>query len=269
MLLPIFGIKSKCMKVIVPVDFSDASKNAAEFAVQMLRGKGGARVILYHVYRAEADAVIAYKHLEWLKGTYELKHAAKVECRAEQGDDFINCLTRLVRFEDAGLVVMAVTDRHKIVAESFSLQMIAQGLCPVLVIPPGFAYKEVKNVAIACDFQNVAQVIPLAPVKKILELFQPSLHIVNVNSEIYISLDENDRTQKEALQEMFEEYRPEFHFINTYGFHESLRRFIADKNIDLELTFPRKHGFFNYLVKGTNTRKLVYEAEVPVLAAHE
>lgn len=261
--------KTNAMKVIVPIDFSDASLNAAEFTAQMLQGRYGATMILYHVYPSRGDVDAINDCIECLRDIYQIQFEVGIECETEQGDDFIGCLTRLVRSQDADLVVMAVTDRIKILDASFSLQMIAQSVCPVLVIPPAFSYKEVKNVALACDFRDVQHLIPVVPVKRILRLFNPSLHIVNVNSEMYVSLDEQHLAEKQNLQEMFEEFNPEFHFINTYGFHASLRRFVNDKNIDLVLTFPRKHSFFNYLIKGNNTKKLVYETDVPVLAAHE
>jgi nucleotide-binding universal stress UspA family protein len=257
------------MKVIVPVDFSEVSANAAEFAAQMLEGHNGSTVILYHMYSRNAEEEALQERLDWRKYTCQLQFAVNIETRIEQGDDFLEGLTRLVRFEDADLVIMAVTDRIKILEESYSLQMIAQNLCPVIVVPPRFTFKGIRNVAIACDFKDVEKVIPLVPVQKVLDLFRPAVHIVNVNSDLYISLNEEAQTQKEKLEEMFAGYSPEFHFITTFGFHDSLRRFIADKNIDMVLTFPRKRSFFDYLVKGTNTRKLVYEAAVPVLAAHE
>lgn len=257
------------MKFIVPVDFSDASVNAAEFTAQMLEGRYGVSMILFHMYRTETEEQIATNRLEWFKETLQLQFPIKIETRLELGTDFIGSLSRLVRYEDADLVIMSVTERLKIIEDSYSLQMIVQNLCPVLVVPPGFGYKGVQNVAIACDFKNVEQVIPLVPVKKILNLFRPALHIVNVNSELYISLNQEAVEQKATLEEMFSQYQPEFHFIKTFGFHESLRQFILDKKIDMVLTFPRKKSFFNYLIKGNNTRKLVYEADVPVLAAHE
>ncbi|MBB1283955.1 hypothetical protein HRH25_06185 [Flavisolibacter sp. BT320] len=257
------------MKFIVPVDFSDASVNAAEFTAQMLEGRYGVTMLLFHMYRTETEEQIATNRLEWLKETLQIQFPIKIETRLELGTDFIGSLSRLVRYEDADLVIMSVTERLKIIEDSYSLQMIVQNLCPVLVVPPGFGYRGVQSVAIACDFKDVEQVIPLVPVKKILNLFRPTLHIVNVNSELYISLDQEAVAQKAMLEEMFAQYQPEFHFIKTFGFHESLRQFISDKKIDMVLTFPRKKSFFNYLIKGNNTRKLVYEAEVPVLAAHE
>jgi nucleotide-binding universal stress UspA family protein len=261
--------QTKVMKFIVPVDFSDASVNAAEFTAQMLEGRYGVTMLLFHMYRTETEEQIASNRLEWLKETLQIQFPIKIQTRLELGTDFIGSLSRLVRYEDADLVIMSVTERLKIIEDSYSLQMIVQNLCPVLVVPPGFGYKGVQSVAIACDFKNVEQVIPLVPVKKILNLFRPALHIVNVNSELYISLDQEAVAQKAMLEEMFAQYQPEFHFIKTFGFHESLRQFISDKKIDMVLTFPRKKSFFNYLIKGNNTRKLVYEADVPVLAAHE
>lgn len=257
------------MKFIVPVDFSDVSVNAAEFAAQMLEGRYGVTMLLFHMYRTDAEENIANNRLNWLKEVLQLQFPVKIETRVEQGDDFIGSLSRLVRYEDAELVIMAVTERLKIIEDSYSLQMIEQNQCPVLVVPPRCSFTGVQNVAIACDFKNVEQVIPLVPVKKILNLFRPKLHIVNVNSDIYISLGEDVAKQKAALEEMFHPYTPEFHFIKTFGFHDSLRQFIVDNKIDMVLTFPRKKSFFNYLLKGNNTRKLVYEAEIPVLAAHE
>ena len=256
------------MKVIVPVDFSEIALNAAEFTARMFQDKFGVNIVLYHMFQEERDATLVYKNLEWLKETYQFKYNVNVTCKAELGDHLINCLTQLARFEEADLVVMAVTHRNKIVAESFSLQMIAQSLCPVLVVPPGFSYKDVKNVAIACDFKDAERLIPVNSVTKILQLFRPNLHIVNVNNQIQDYIEEGYLEKKNKLQKTFEAFRPEFHFINTSGFHETMRAFISEKNIDLVLTFPRKHSFFNYLIKGTNTRKLVYEAAVPVLATH-
>jgi hypothetical protein len=122
---------------------------------------------------------------------------------------------------------------------------------------------------LASDFKDVQNSIPIVPVKRVLGIFKADLHIVNINSEIYVSLSEEYLEQRKNMLEMFKEFHPEFYFITTYDFHETLRQFIDDKNIDLVLTFPRKHSFINNLIKGNNTKRLVFESSIPVLAAHE
>jgi nucleotide-binding universal stress UspA family protein len=260
------------MNIIVPTDFSTISVNAAQFAAKMLTGQYETTLILYHVYSNPGDADAVKASLRSLKDRLLDESIVKIECLAEQSSDFTESLERKVRHLDAALLVMAINEKSRLeqaVMGSNSLHMIEKNLCPVMVIPPDARYHDIKNVALASDFNDVQNAIPIVPVKKILSLFRPSLHIVNINSEIYISLSEEYLEQRRIMQEMFQEFRPEFYFITTFDFHETLRQFIDDKSIDLVLTFPRKHSFINNLIKGNNTKRLVQESAVPVLAAHE
>jgi nucleotide-binding universal stress UspA family protein len=260
------------MQIIVPVDFSKTSLNAAHFAARMLVGQYDVTLVLYHVFDDEKKEASVMQELRNLKDSLVDESIVKIETVAECGSDFIDCLDRKVRYLDAELVVMAITERSKleqVISGSNSLRMIERNLCPILVIPHDAQYNEIKNVALASDFKDVQNSIPLVPVKRVLGIFRANLHIVNINSEIYVSLNEEYLAQREAMLQMFNEFRPEFYFITTYDFHETLRQFIADKKIDLVLTFPRKHSFINNLIKGNNTKKLVYESSIPVLAAHE
>jgi nucleotide-binding universal stress UspA family protein len=259
------------MNIIVPLDFSENSLNAAHFSARMLTGNYGAVLYLYHTYEKARDAGNALQELEKTKKTLMQDSIVKIEIMAEESDDFIESLERKVRHLDADLVVMSVKDKSRIeqvIDSSNSLRMIEKNLCPVLVVPHDVSFNEIKNVALACDFKDVANSIPIVPVKRVLSLFRPSLHIVNINSEIYVSLNEEYLEERRKMQEMFSEFSPEFYFITTYDFHETLRQFIDDKNIDLVLTFPRRHSFISNMIKGNNTKKLVMESSVPVLAAH-
>ena len=260
------------MNIIVPTDFSAISLNAARFAAHMLTGQYDAHLILFHVYKDESNVNEVQQALRKVKDHLLDDSIVKIEIVAEKSDDFIECLEKKVRYLDADLVVMAVNEKTKIeqaITPSNSLRMFEKNICPVLVVPNEIKYNTIRNVALASDFKDVRNTIPIVPVKKILSIFKPNLHIVNINSEIYVSLNEEQLEQRAALKEMFIDFNPEFYFITTYDFHETLRRFIDDKNIDLVLTFPRKHSFINNLIKGNNTKKLVYESHIPVLAAHE
>jgi nucleotide-binding universal stress UspA family protein len=259
------------MNIIVPVDFSENSVNAAHFSSRMLTGNYGAVLYLYHSYEKAKDAANAVAELEKIKKQLMTDSIVKIETVAEESDDFIESLERKVRHLDADLVVMSIKDKSKFgqaIDSSNSLRMIEKNLCPVLVVPEKFAFNEIRNVALASDFKDVANSIPIVPVKRVLSLFRPNLHIVNINSEIYVSLNEEYLEQRGIMQNMFQEFNPEFYFITTYDFHETLRQFIDDKNIDLVLTFPRKHSFISNMIKGNNTKKLVMESSIPVLAAH-
>ena len=259
------------MNILVPTDFSAISLNAAQFAIRMLTGQYEAKIILYHVYAKANDAADASGKLDALKEQLAQDGIVKIECVLEESSDFIESLERKIKHLGVGLVVMALNDKTKfeqVVSSSNSLRLIDKNVCPVLVIPHDAKFNGLKNVALACDFVDVQNAIPIVPVKNVLALFNPSLHIVNINSEIYVSLTEEYLDQRSRMIEMFEEFKPDFYFITTYDFHETLRQFIDDKNIDMVITFPRKHGYINNLIKGNNTKKLVIESAIPVLAAH-
>ena len=53
--------------VIVPLDFSETSLNAAHYAAQMYKGRADVNLVLYHYYDHGEDVAIASAFLESLR----------------------------------------------------------------------------------------------------------------------------------------------------------------------------------------------------------
>ena len=152
---------------------------------------------------------------------------------------------------------------------SNALNMARQGVCPVIIVPPNAEFKKIENVLVASDFKNVKSTTPVAQIRKILEIFKPKLHIVNVDSEHYVELTDEYKSERAWLAKVFEEFNPEFYFIRMYDFLDAISNFTTDHNIDLIVTVPRKHSFLSGLYKTSHTKKLAYHSHVPVVAIHE
>jgi nucleotide-binding universal stress UspA family protein len=258
--------------VIVPTDFSAVANNAAVFSAKMLTGQYDAQMILFHVYEKAADKAEAERQLDQLKTELQSLGIVKIECKAQEGGDFIDQLERLSRHLNAALVVMGITGKSKLVQVflgSNTLKMVERNVCPVLIIPPTAQFSQVKNAALLSDFKQVESTIPVVPIRNVLSLLRPSLHIINVDSNHYVSLTEEVLTQRSSMQEMFRDFNPEFYFIGTFDLHETVQQFTADKGIDMLITIPKNHSFFGSLFRSSNTKKLVYESTIPILAAHE
>lgn len=258
--------------VIVPTDFSPNANNAALYAGKMLTGNYDVELVLYHVYEKDGEEEDVNKTLQDLKDLLSQQSIIKIECRAEKGDDFIDSLDRLARHLDAQLIVMGISTKSKLGQVFFgsnTLKIVQRNVCPVMIIPPEAQYTEKKNVALISDFKDVQKTTPVIPIKNILKIFNPSLHIVNVDSEHYVSLTEEFLQQRQYLLESFQEFRPEFYFIRTFDVHDTIHTFVQDKKIDMLVTIPRHHSMFSNLFKISNTKKLVYESSIPILAAHE
>ena len=76
--------------VIVPVDFSETSHNAARYAVKLLTGHYGVNMILYHMYDKPAHSTLANKELEDLKKELLKIGIVKISLLAEEGDNFVH-----------------------------------------------------------------------------------------------------------------------------------------------------------------------------------
>ncbi len=258
--------------VIVPVDFSETSINAARYAVKLLTGYYGVNMILHHVYEKASQATDAGSKLAKLKDELSAEGIVKTTVLAEEGSDFIEELDKLARHQQADLIVMGITGRSA-VGQAFigsnTLKMTEKKACPVLIIPPDARYRDVKNVLLTSDFQNVTSSTPSGPIKKVLQTFKPSLHVINVDSEHYVSLTEEYQAERAKLAEMFKEFNPEFYFLGLYDVDEAINQFANDKNIDFIIVIHKNQTLFSRLFVKSHTKRLAYESTIPILAVHE
>ncbi len=273
-------------KFLVPTDFSETSKNAARYAVELAQDDLDTTIILYYLYdklaagsdgspltESEDDRKkVLNRALSNLEIELHEISTVRVEYIAEEGNSLVESVERYVRYNAVDAVIMGITGATKleqIFMGSNALNMARQGVCPVIIVPPDAVFKKVKNVLFASDFKNVKSTTPVAPIKFILQLFKPNLHIVNVDSEHFVELTDEYKTEKAWLTKMFEEFNPEFYFIRMYDFLDAINQFAKDHDIDLIITVPRKHSFWSGLYTTSHTKKLAYHSHVPIVAIHE
>jgi len=259
-------------RVIIPVDFSETSLKATRFAAQMLAGKMDTVAILYNNYETEDDLDVCINYLESLKKEFLGAGVIKIELEYEMGGDLIENITRMVQTFRATLVVMGITGKSAVKQAMFgsnTLKLVDKNLYPVLIIPTDASYQGINNVAFASDFKNVEATTPSTLINAVLDLFNPMLHIVNVNSEHYVSLTEEIQMGKEKFREMFNNYKTEFYFITRNDFLEALDNFVKDYKIDILITIPKHQSNVTSLFKTSHTRQLAYHSHIPILAAHE
>lgn len=259
--------------VIVPIDFSDTSLNAADYAARFLAGHYGVEIILYHCYDTELGEENSLENLGNLKNRLLDIAPLNITLFAERSDDFLEELEKLARHRQADLVIMGITGGRSRTEQRFmgsnTLKLAENKFIPVLIVPENSEYRETKNVLLATDLKDVVGTIPSVPIKKILKEFNLKLHVINVNEELYISLSEEDEAEKRKLAEMFSEFEPEFYFLRLFDIEEAINQFADDKNIDLIINVHKEHTLFNKLFINSHTKKLAFQSKVPVLVVHE
>lgn len=265
-------------KIVVPIDFSDTSVNAAKYAIEMAKNIPEASIILYHVYSSisfssltskdvNSRQMISEAELKILKEKQESGFDA-ISCVAESGS-FVESLADYVLGNHVDLVVMGITGSSKLTQVFMgtnTLNVIRNISCPVMIIPPDAKYTGLKRVVLTSDFKDVARTTPFTAIKKILDLFKPKLDILNVDSEHFVELTPEFKLEREAMEDKLRSYDPEFSFLRSYDFLQGISSFVETRNIDAIITVPRKHGFLSQLFVTSNTKKLAYHSTVPIIA---
>ncbi len=259
------------LNVIIPLDFSQTSLNAAHYAANMYKDRTDITLILYHFYSHGEDTATAKNYLTSLQ--HELsKMGSTVETELESGYKFIDSLAAFAHVKSAYIIVMGLTGKTPL-AQRFSgsntLLMSEREVCPVLIVPEDAVFKGITNALISTELKSVDETPCLLSMKRVLNDFKPSLHILNVDSSHYISLTEDFKAERDKMEILLSEFNPEFYFMRLYDFHESVNVFARDKNIDLIIIAPKYHTIFARLFKTLHTKKLIYQSKVPVLAIHD
>lgn len=255
--------------IIVPVDHSETSIHAATYAIRLFEGRQDVTILLYHHFTKASDAAAEEENLLALKVRLG---AENIETLAHHGDDFIDDLGKAVRHRRADLVIMGITGRtglSKLLIGSNTLKFAETKAAPVLIVPEKAEYRDIRNVMFATDLNDSYERTPSGPIKDFLRTFTPQLHIVNVDPQHYVSLTESYTKEKNAIEAMFSEFKPEFYFMRLFDVDEALSLFAKDKNIDLIIAVQKEHSFFDRMFKPSHTKELSYKSDVPVLVVHE
>ena len=269
---------------VIPTDFSETAKNAALYAAGLAAGKPGIELVLYHVYPdiyAGSDSSplnddtgarikIFNAALESVKAEMLALGRLNIRCVVEENNSFMQALEDFVNENRADLIIMGITGSSKleqVIVGSNTLHIVKRSVCPVMIVPPLAKYKGLKNVVFASDLHDIENATPIKYIKAVLDIFQPKLHIVNVSKEPS-KMSSEQSAEKEKLQQLFQDYQPQFYMIKDNDVVDTLDHFAKDNNIDVILTVPRQHALSG-IFQTSHTKQLAYHSHIPVIAVHE
>ncbi|HEY4109032.1 universal stress protein [Puia sp.] len=271
---------------IVPIDFSETSKNAARYAAHISTLVPDAHLILYNVFdtleygsdssplgtEGAEDAsrkAIVELALESVRSELSAITNARISVVAEENNNFLDTLEEYVKKNNIQLIIMGLTGATRlgqVFMGSNALNIVKRAIAPVIITPENTHSTSAKNVLLLTDFQDIESTIPIDTVKEVLNLFHPRLFVVNVDHEHYVQVTEEYKAERTKLEDRLKDFNPEFFFIRLFDFVEATNQFVADNHIDLILTFPRKHSWLSNVFKTTSTSKLAYHSHVPIAA---
>ncbi|MES1219654.1 MAG: universal stress protein [Bacteroidota bacterium] len=272
--------------LVVPVDFSSASLNAANYALDFAQQINASISLIYvcQVPVAVSEAPVAAATIQTIiddaqKRILELKdellHKAggklKVFTEVKEGN-VVTQVEDYCKSVNPYAVIMGASGSsatERILFGSSTLAAMKHISWPLIIIPKGVRFKNISKIGLACDLRNVTKAIHADEIKKMVNDFHAQLHILHVNTDKDKMIGDEEIEGSEWLRDMFMELKPEFHFLNKETIEDTINDFAEKNNLDMLIVVPKRHGLLEGIFHNSHTKKMALNTHVPMLSIHE
>ncbi len=275
--------------ILVPTDFSATAKNAAIYAIELAKQIGAAKVVIFNAYEAimptmTIDPTVpsimpldieTYKNISesglenFSKDLYEACNNQVVLETLSDLNTLVSGISEAAEKTGASLIVMGITGGNALeesLIGSNTVDVAKAITVPMIIVPPNAVFKTIEEITLAVDLKKVEATTPTEPIKNLLDAIKAKLFVLHVND----GEDEADKDdQMTILNGLLEGYNPEYFFVNNISFIDGINDFVDSKNVDLIITIPKKHSWFETLFQRSHTKLLAFHSHVPLMVVHD
>jgi nucleotide-binding universal stress UspA family protein len=270
--------------IVVPVNFSDNSGNAARYAADLALAIG-AEISLINVFQPPTTISETAMPLN----AFEELRDASLELLQSLSGELVKRTKNKVKITSELKIggvekrIESFCRRHKpflvvMGASRDSLQNTLQGSgtvralrhlpYPVLVIPEDVVFHAVKKIAIACDQEDIDSGMPetLPVLKEISEILKAQLSFVHVLTDG----KENAMdaiTEYDVWKRQIRAFGPEMHFVRQERVEDGIGKYLQDHEVDWLMVLPKKHSILEF--HKSRAKQIVLHCPVPVISVHE
>lgn len=279
---------------LVPIDFSQASINAAEFAAELSKQTNVEHIVLLNAYyvstietmlpnpdmvqlmeeEVEAEAADRIKKLEHLQHKLKkhVREGVKISVHLNRSH-LLRAVVENVSAKNADLVIMGSkgnTSKTDVEIGGHVVRVSKASPVPVIVVPPQYSFEPITKIVVACDFNKVKETVPLESLKRLLDKKKFELLVVNIDKDSkHLSGDAERRAEETALHGMLKPYHPTYSYVNNPDIINGILEFAGKNNAQMVIALPHKYSFFESLLHDSVSQQLAASSAVPVLLLKE
>ena len=275
---------------LVPIDFSQASIHAAEFAAALSKQTHVKHVVLLNAYYVspietmlpnadmvqltdediQVEAANRTEKLEQLKYKLEKKVRKGVEVSVHLNfSHLVDAIVENVIVKKADQVILGSkgnTSKTDSQVGSHVINISKSSPVPVLAVPPQYHFDAISRVVLACDFLKIEESFPLNSLKHLLDGNNLELLVINVDKEAeHLAGSARRAVEETAVHSMLAPYGPKYTYINDRDVINGILQFATERKAQVVITMPHKYGFFESLLHTSISEKLTENAAIPVL----
>ncbi len=264
--------------IFIATDFSETSYNAIRYGFN-LADVIEAKVILFHAFQTaisipEAYSVVtsdelkmaAEKELNRLIDEFKLHPGQQINCMAVEGNADEMILLYANKYEDC-LIICGRKNGGKLIRKiigNTALTLINRSDIPLLMVPDGFQFRKISKIVFATDLSLDTDIRTLSPVLNIGEKNHSKLTVLRVMGNDLNVLEEMNY-RSERLSSFLKVLDPQYVFLKSDNVSSTIERYLEENNIDLISLMPRHHSFFEKLFVRSESRRMFFLSNLPIL----
>ncbi|NND04838.1 MAG: universal stress protein [Saprospiraceae bacterium] len=261
-------------KILVPIDFSETSMNAFQYAIALF-GTTAAEFTLLHTYKASTRAFHMISIDKVMKDDAEREMDALVE-KLQTDHTGVSFQTKIVKSDPISTITSlgntgkydyllmgtkGATGLREVFMGSVAGGVISRTSAPVMVIPAGCIFESLTKITFAVS-NNPFSATTVKPLRDLTEEYKSRISVVHVT-------DEKD-SQIENILKPIQDLDP----IITYAFGEGkiakhLESHLQKQPTQMLCMIRSKRGFFDRIFGESVTMKQTFNSPVPLLILHE
>lgn len=268
------GSKNAPMKIFCPIDFSKASLNALQFAIEFGKSINASIVEISHCFteatdlkqmieenQSPEDAI--QSRLVELEKNYTASHGIKVGSSLFKGHplDVIPPYLKQMKHDIVIVGTKGLTAVRDLTVGSFTEELIFSIETPIMVIPQHYQYHNVSDIVLGIDDHLFDSKFVLKPLVGLKRASMSNLHIVHVRKE-----DEHPIDYLHHLDEFLDHSDYNFYSIPVQdNISDTLDRFCEEHAADVLCMVHRDRGWMINIFHRSKVKEKLFHLKIPLL----
>lgn len=269
---------------LVPVDFSEASRNAARYAIslgEVLKAK----IVFVNVVpiglliedeslhsRIAAQAQLVESNKDFLSKdiiALSKNHSVSTEGYVAEGP-VPEMILQMAHEHQSDLIIMGMKGKGKSssIFGSNTTAVIKKSNGSVMVIPENASYESIDTICYATDLNDNKESKDISILLKIAEKYNSTIQILHVQKQEGEISDE-EFIQKMRVHSNFDGLQRSFHVVTDSNVINGINNYLESSPADVLAMTARKHSFLERLFGTVHTKKMSYETKIPLLVLKE
>jgi nucleotide-binding universal stress UspA family protein len=262
-------------KILVPVDFSDTSLNALNYAIALF-GTSSSEITLLHVYETRSTTMMIKNIDKLIEEDCRREMKELIEKIQEKYPQVVIQSKILKEYAVPAIVALGDSGSYDFIAmgtqgasglKEVFLGSVAGGViskteAPVIVVPHGHTFRPLDEIVLALSDAPLSDREVIGPLRKIVAMHQCKVIVLHISEE------KTDRI--ENVPSEIKDLNPSVEYAFGSGdIHEDLNDYLVKNSSSLLCLIRGKKGFLERIFKESVTLKQTFDSPVPLLILHD